>query len=101
MTVNEPHEVVAANLRALKAYYQRTDDQIAHEMGQKRSWVQERMSGARECKVDDLAAFAEYFGIEPGKFFQKAPIILVVSTTGQMELDYDSVDPNLWVVKAS
>ncbi len=98
-------EQVAANLRSLKAYYDKTDDQIAREMGQKRSWVQERMSGARECKVEDVAHFADYFGVEPGVLFSRVPIILDMSnitavvTTGQLELPIGHFNRTLELVK--
>ncbi len=39
-------------------------------MGEKRSWVQERMSGARECKATDIGKFALYFGVPAGQFFE-------------------------------
>jgi len=56
-------DVVAGNLRALKAMRRLTDEQLAARMGVKRSWVQERLSGTRELRLSDLDLFAEAFGV--------------------------------------
>jgi len=61
--------VIAGNLRALKAMRRLSDAQLAELMGVTRSWVQERLSGVRECKASDLQRFALFFGVPVGRLY--------------------------------
>lgn len=83
---NEARVIIAANLRALKGARRVSDDKIAADLGLKRSWVNERMTGARECKGTDLARFSLYFGVPVARFFADesgAP------TYGQAQMAFD------------
>ncbi len=63
-------EVVAANLRALKAAQQTTDQRIGAALGKSGAAINERMRGVTECSATDLKRFALYFGVPISRLFE-------------------------------
>ncbi|HMI49265.1 MAG TPA: hypothetical protein VK481_11380 [Gemmatimonadaceae bacterium] len=61
---------VARNLRELKAARRVSDEVIGAGIEKPGSWVQERMSGKRDCKTTELARFALFFGVSLSRFFR-------------------------------
>lgn len=57
-TVEEAVNRVPAALKAVQSYYGITNADVATLIGRETNWVQERTSGKRSCKVEDLFRFA-------------------------------------------
>ena len=98
-------DVVAANLRALKAIRRVTDKEIGAALGLSGSAVNERMRGMTACTAPDLVAFADYFGVSVQALFASDPPIIldmsnitpVIPYVGQRQL----FDPDTPIVPRS
>jgi len=80
--MSQTQRVVSQNLLALKAIRRKSDREIGAGMGRPRTWVNDRISGVRECKVSELAEFAAYFEVPIGQLFDD-PYAVAVSAVDQ------------------
>jgi len=63
---------IATVLKALCAIRGVTLAQLAADHGMSPSAIHERMSGKRRFTAAEVAAFARYLDVKPGKFFEPA-----------------------------
>lgn len=57
-TIEQAVRRVPTALRTIQSYYSLRNEDVADRIGKQTNWVQERTSGKRSCKVDDLFRFA-------------------------------------------
>ncbi len=69
-TEDNTRQVVAANLRALKAGRQTTDKRIGSALGMSGAAINERMRAVTECSATDLNRFALFFGVPISRLFE-------------------------------
>lgn len=63
---------IASNLRAVKGRRRVSDAEIAVATGLSRTAVNDRLTGRVKIQLDDLRAFAEYFGVPLEQLLQPA-----------------------------
>jgi len=63
---------IATVIRALCAIRGVPQTKVAADLGMSTSALRERMSGKRRFTAAEVAAFARYLDVKPGKFFEPA-----------------------------
>lgn len=82
MTNEEYGKIVSKNLKRLAYYAQKTQVEIARDLGINKATLGAWMNGTRIPKMDKVDMLADYFGVTRNEIMEPYGMVPIVRTTG-------------------